>query len=179
MSSRPSYKIVDTQDRDAHINSRNDVLNKSFVTDLWMKVITRAIDDLALYEIMRRKGKELREEDLENEESALGFLFDDNYYIPMDDYLVDVKCSKCEGVWTELLSTVVGQNSKCQLCHTIISKKYIEYEITGQQRIKEISLRELISLWGIEDINGFREGTKRRVLEIVEKKCNKKQKKKK
>lgn len=173
MSTRPSYKTVDSQDRDAHINSRNNVLSKSFVTDLWMKVITRAIDDLALYETMKRKGKELKEEDLENKESAIGFLFDDDYHIPMGDYLVDVTCPKCSGVWTDLLSSVVGQDSLCQLCSVVINRKYIEYEITKEQRIKDISLKELISLWGVEDINGFRIGVKKRIQEIADKKCNK------
>jgi len=167
---RPSYKTVDTQDRDAQIGSRNNVLSKSFVTDLWMKVITRAIDDLALYEIMRSKGKTLKEEDVENEQSALGFLFDDDYKVPLDDYKVDVKCPKCNGISTGLLSSIVGQDSFCQQCNSIINRKYIEYTITEEQMIKDISLEELISLWGVEDIIGFRSGVKRRIKEIVKNK---------
>jgi len=175
MTPRPSYTDVDYKDKEAYISSRNDVLNKSFVTDLWMKVILRAIDDVALYTIMRVTNKKLREEDLENESSALGFLFDEDYRIPMDDYLVDVICPECKNVSTEVISDVAGQRFFCS-CGTIT--RNIEYTLTGQQRIKDISLRELISLWGIDNIEEFRTGLRRRIDEIIAKKLEKQRKSK-
>lgn len=170
MNNRPSYRIMDNEEREAQIGSRNNIISKSFVTELWMKVITRAIDDIALYHVMKKKGKTLTEEDLANEESAFGFLFDDDYFIPMDDYLVDLICPKCKTLWTDYLSTIIGQNYKCDSCQTIINKKYIQYTITDKQKIKDITLTELISIWGVEDIKGFRLGVKRRIDEIVKNK---------
>jgi predicted RNA-binding Zn-ribbon protein involved in translation (DUF1610 family) len=170
MPPRPSYDTVDEADREAQLSSRTNVLSKSFVTDLWMKVITRAIDDIALYTVMRIRDKPLKEEDLENEESARGFLFDDGYRIPMGDYLVDILCPKCEEIWTKSMSTVVSQHSVCPHCGHKTNKKYIDYSITENQVLKDISLKDLIELWGVEDIEQFRQGVRRRVKEIVEKK---------
>jgi len=173
MTTRPSYRNADREEREAQLSSRTDVLTKSFATELWMRVIQRAIDDVALFRIMRVKGKELKEEELEDERSAKSFLFDEDYAIVMDDYLVDVDCPKCKGKWTERLSSVVGQNSKCPLCENVINKKYISYTITPLQTIKEITMRDLISIWGVEDLTGFRIGLNNRINEIVKKKLEK------
>lgn len=173
---RPSYTAVDNADREAHIESRTNVLSKSFVTDLWMKVITRAIDDAALYKVMRIKGKVLKEEDLENEASAIGFLFDDDYKIPMGDYLVDIFCPGCNLTWTEEMSVIVGQNSICPYCNHKTNRKYVDYVITEDQVIKDISLQELIAIWGVDDIDNFREGVRERIKEIIEKKLRPKTK---
>jgi len=173
---RPSYTAVDNADREAHIESRTDVLNKSFVTDLWMKVITRAIDDVALYQIMRHKGKILKEEDLENEASAKGFLFDDSHKIPMGDYLIDIHCPKCNKEWVQAMSIVVGQDSICPHCNHRTNRKYVDYTITEDQVIKDISLQDLIAIWGVNNIDSFREGVKDRVEEIIEKKLKAKTK---
>lgn len=170
MNPRPSYEIEDQADREAQLGSRTDILSKSFVTDLWMKVITRAIDDIALYTVMRVRNRPLNDEDLENEASAKGFLFDDDYKIPMDDYLVDVSCLKCKGVSSDSMSTVISQDSICPHCSHKTNRKYVDYSITEDQIIKDISLKDLIEIWGVEDIRRFREGVKRRVREIVKKK---------
>lgn len=173
MTTRPSYRKVDRDDREAQLASRSDVLTKSFATDLWMRVIQRAIDDLALFRFMRAKGKTLKEDELKDEASAKGFLFDDDYTIPMDDYLVDVDCPKCNRSWTDKLSSVIGQNSTCPNCEYVVNKKYISYRITELQTIKEISLEDLISLWGVEDVDVFRTGINRRINEIVKSKLEK------
>jgi ribosomal protein S27E len=165
---RPQYTQVDNDDREAQIGSRDNIFNKSFVTDLWMKVITKAIEDVALYTVMRKKGKVLREEDLDNEHSAISFLFDKNHKVPLDDYLVNVSCPKCKKQQTAFISTVAGQDFYCSECDTLTNKKYIEYSITKSQKIKEISLKELIALWGVEDMDGFRAGLRRRIDEIIE-----------
>jgi hypothetical protein len=170
MSPRPSYHVEDQADREAQLGSRTDILSKSFVTDLWMKVITRAIDDIALYTVMKVRGRTLSDEDLENKASAEGFLFDDDYKIPMDDYLVDVSCLRCKETWHDSMSTVVSQDSVCPHCSHKTNRKYVDYSITKDQIIKDISLKDLIEIWGVEDIRQFREGVKRRVREIVKKK---------
>jgi hypothetical protein len=162
---RPSYTSVDARDREAHLDSRNNILSKSFVTDLWMKVITRAIDDVALYKVMRHKGRKLKEEELLNEESAWEFLFNDDYRIPMGDYLVDVVCPVCNTISKEYISDIVGQYFGCPKCKEVT--KNPEFTITEEQKMKEISLRELISLWGIENIEQFRVGVSKRINEIV------------
>ena len=130
---RPIYDKVDQRDRDAQIGSRTNVLSKSFVTDLWMKVINRAIDDIALYIVMRKNNKTLSDEDELNDVSAKGFLFNDDHAIAMDDYLVDVECPRCEQTWKKHISTVVGQDSICPHCDHNISKKYIKFTLTEDQ----------------------------------------------
>jgi len=167
---RPSYEQVDAEDRYAQLSSRTDILSKSFTTDLWMKVITRAIDDVALYQFMREEGKQLKEEEIEFEESAKAFLFDENHHIPIDDYQVNINCPKCESSWKSSMSEVAGTDSICPTCKYKTSWKYTIYDITDNQIIKEISLKELISLWGVENIIGFRSGCKRRIQQIVDKK---------
>ncbi len=167
---RPSYEIVDADDREAQLSSMTDTLSKSFATDLWVRVITRAIDDVAQFEFMRRSGAELREEDIENEESALGFLFDPDYSVPMDDYLVDVVCPKCQFVWSAAMSIVASIDSVCPQCNCKTSWKYITYTITANQIFREISLEDLVALWGVEDIEAFRIGCRKNIERIVLKK---------
>jgi Zn finger protein HypA/HybF involved in hydrogenase expression len=167
---RPSYDKVDKEDRHAQLSSRTDILSKSFTTDLWMKVITRAIDDVALYRFMRIEGKELKEEELEFEHSASSFLFDKDYLIPIDDYEVDVECQKCDDIWISTMSDIAGTDVICPLCGHKTGWKFTQYTVTENQQVKEISLKELIALWGVEDIDGFRNGCRRRIKEIVKKK---------
>jgi len=169
-TSRPSYHQVDEADREAQLSSRNDVLKKSFAADLWTKVIIRAIDDIALYQWMREMGRTLKEEELAYEESAKSFLFDDEYSIPMDDYLVNITCVKCNTGWPESMSKAAGNDSVCPSCGKKTSWKYTNYEMIDGQVLKNISLKELISLWGVDDIVGFRAGCHRRIQEIVDKK---------
>lgn len=167
---RPSYNKVDAADREAQLTSRTDILSKSFATDLWMRVISRAIDDVALFMFMRASGTELKEEDIEYEESANGFLFDDTHRIPMDDYLVDIDCQKCQQTWSEPMSQAAGSDSICPHCGNKTSWKYTTYRMTEQQVIRDMSLEELVSLWGVEDVKVFRSGCKRRIDELVKKK---------
>jgi hypothetical protein len=132
-----------------------------------MKVITRAIDDVALYEVMRAQDKELTEEEKEFESSANAFLFNEEHRIPLDDYKVDVICPKCENIWESIMSLAAGADSICPACNYKTSWKFTTYTVTNDQIIKDISLKELISLWGVDDIKGFRAGCKRRIGEIV------------
>lgn len=173
---RPSYDIVDEKDRIAHIASYGDVLNKSFVTDLWMQVINRAINDIAQSRIMRALGIPLKEEDIDNEESAVSFLFNDNHRIPLDDYIVDVICQKCDHIWQNMMSVVSSTDMECPKCRSRSSWKYTIYRITEEQTIREISLKELVSIWGIEDIDLFRKGCERYIELTINKKLVRKQK---
>ena len=170
--SRPKYDDVDNDDRFAQLSSRTKTINKSFVTDLWMKVLHRAIDDLVLCRFIRESGKTIKPEDLELEESAYKFLFDDEYRIPFDDYNVFVTCSVCEdNVYEDRMSIVAAGESKCDICHVKQSEKILDYDCEiADTQIKDISLRELLSLWNINDINGFRIGTRKRIEELVMKK---------
>ena len=167
---RPSYNEVDIADREAQLGSRTNVLGKSFATDLWIKVIIRAIDDAALYKFMKLVNKTLNEEEQEDEKLAWSFLFNDDHRVPMGDYLVDVICPKCNGTWSSYMSHAAGSDSICIHCGHKTSWKYTTYQITNDQGIVDISLQELISLWSIEDLDGFRKGCRRRINEIVAKK---------
>lgn len=168
--SRQRYDEVDKEDRLAQLVSRTDTISKSFVTDLWMKVLHRAIDDVVLYTVMRENGVELKEEDLEFEASAHGFLFDDEYRIPMDDYEVLINCHQCNNYsYTDKMSILAANDSVCPECQCRQDEKAANYTIVNQF-IKDISLQELLEMWNINDIDGFRKGTRARIEELVKKK---------
>jgi hypothetical protein len=152
---RPQYDQVDEEDRQAHIGSRSDILSKSFVTDLWMKVISRAVDDLVSIELLKKQNVVLKEEDKE---------------IALDDYLVDVVCVSCQWHSTSSMSEFSGHESICPNCNDLIDPRVCDYEITEQQVYRDISLRELLSVWEIEDIVGFRSGVRERIKVLTEKK---------
>lgn len=135
-----------------------------------MKVINRAIEDLSLYKLMRAQGKELKEEEVELEQTAESFLFNENHRVAMDDYQVDIICPKCQHRWESMMSSAAGLESVCPRCSYKTNWKFTEYELTENQVIKDISLEELISLWGVEDIDGFRKGCRRRIQEKVDNK---------
>ena len=49
-------------------------------------------------------------------------------------------------------------------------EKETDYRILEGQKIKEISLSELLGTWNIDDIKGFRVGVRKRVLELIKSK---------
>ena len=168
--SRPKYDQVDNEDRLAQLSSRTATINKSFVTDLWMKVLHRAINDIVLYTIMKDNNIQLKEEDLEFEQSAYNFLFNDDYRIPIDDYNIVIMCSGCTRNYNDKMSILSAGDSRCPNCYTPQDEKTTEYTISTTSNVKDISLEELLTLWNIDDINGFRKGTKARIQELVTKK---------
>jgi hypothetical protein len=172
MSLRPSYDESDTIDRNAHLASRSNVSIKTFATNLWMRVISRAIDDIALYEFMREVGRELKDEEQECEASAVGFLFSDEHRVPIDDYLIDILCQKCGMEWESLISKVAGTSCTCPLCGNKTTWQYTTYEIVEDQEIKDISLQDLISLLGVEDIEAFRDGCNKKIDSLVNKRLS-------
>lgn len=164
---RPSYKTVDRFEKEAYIASRNDVLVKSFVTDLWLKVISRAIDDLVIYQLYRAEGKELKEEEKEYESSAYNFLFNDEYTIPLDDYNVLVSCCRCEHQTLKLISLVVSEDFVCPECKAKVSSKTALMNVLEKQCRVEITLKELLSYLNLNDIDSFRDGCKKRIKDLV------------
>jgi len=167
---RPKYDQVDEEDRMAQLGSRTNVLGKSFVTDLWTKVLHRAIDDIVLYRVMRENDVPLKEEDIELEMSAQEFLFDDEYRVPMDDYQIRTECHKCKKDYLDWMSCLSCASSYCPVCNNKQDIKFSSYTILEEQQLKDISLRELLSIWDIEDVDGFRKGVKVRIESLVEKK---------
>jgi hypothetical protein len=164
---RPEYDDVDHDDRLAQLSSRSGIIRKSFVTDLWMKVLNRAIDDLVMYKVMRDNGVILKEEDLELENSAHSFLFNDKHRIPIDNYKVVVTCGYCKNFkYIDDMSTLAANDSVCPKCKL---KKFIEYSVIGKS-IKDLSLAELLAIWDINDIDGFRRGARARIDELVARK---------
>jgi predicted RNA-binding Zn-ribbon protein involved in translation (DUF1610 family) len=168
---REDYSLEELEERYKIISAQQDITKeyKKWATDLWMKVIQRAIDDILLIRIMESNGEEITEEMKEWKESAESFLFDEDYYIPFDDYEVTIECPKCGSQWKKQMSTVVAEKSRCSKCKYKISTKYIDYRIISKDIKTEISLEELISLWGIENITLFREGCKKRIDDLFNK----------
>ena len=72
------------EDRDAYIGSRDYILDRSWVTEFWMKVILKAIDDLASISRMEEDEEKISEEEWLYAETAHGFLFDPEYVIDLD-----------------------------------------------------------------------------------------------
>lgn len=167
---RPQYDAVDLEDREAHLGSRSDILSKSFVTDLWMKVIARAIDDIVTISLIKQQNITLKEEDLEIEETALGFLFDDDYRISLDDYIVSIICPMCENIFNVNMSIFSCDEAICTKCNKQIDPNISDYRIFEHQSFKDISLKELLATWNIENIDEFREGVRERIRTLVEKK---------
>jgi hypothetical protein len=164
-NSRSLYTESNCADREAQIGSRDDAISKNFVTDLWTRVITKAIEDIVTVEVSRKLNRQIKEEELEYEESAKGFLFCDDYRFPIDDYLIDIPCPKCKIVHMLKISSAIGQHFECINCHHKVNKKYIGFKINDKQKIRDISLKDLLSIWGIENIDNFREN----VLDKIEK----------
>lgn len=70
-------------DRTLYVGSRDFILYRSWVTELWMRVIQKAIDDLALFTRMREDGEKLSEEEEILASTAEGFLFNPEYTIDL------------------------------------------------------------------------------------------------
>jgi hypothetical protein len=169
---RETYDEEIREEREAVFSARQSISNdfKKWPTDLWMKVIQRAIEDAAFAKSLRDSGEELTDEVLDWEDSAIEFLFNDNHKIPFDDYVVEISCPRCGFEWSNQMSVVAAETSICSKCKYKINTKYIEYRIKKEQILKEISLEELVSLWGVNDIDRFREGCRKRIDELSKKK---------
>lgn len=171
MSEEDYYSKADKAEQEAQLASRNNVIKKSFVTDLWIKVLHRAIDDIVMYFIEREKGTKLKQEDLEIEQSAYDLLFDDDYRIIIDDYQIVITCNGCKDTHIRHMSEATNTLKLiCPLCNHHIIKKETEYYILEHQQIKEISLVELLSMWDIHDIKQFRVGARKRIALLIKNK---------
>lgn len=178
---RESYLKEEIEERNSTISSRQSLSKeyKKWPTELWMKVIQRAIEDAALAKENRDKDKKISEEMKENEDSALSFLFNDDHRIPFDDFVIEIKCPRCNQKWKDTISKASEKNSVCSNCKYVINIKYIEYRITNEYITKSISLAELIEFWGVHDIEGFRDGCWNRIEELSRQKTKSKSKSKK
>jgi hypothetical protein len=172
MEERTDYTELDKQEREDQLGSRNSVVGKTWATDLWVRVVQRAVEDLITFKKMRAAGKIPDADDLLDEESAIGFLFDDDYTIPMDDYQVKTSCPKCGWSKTGMMSDLVGHQLNCEGCKAVSKWKTVVCEIVEGQNIPVMSLAELLSIWDVDDIDGFRQGVlercEREMGELVE-----------
>ena len=158
-----------------------DIINN--YKNLWIKVIRRAINDVALMTINIPKW-ELKLPNIKNEKkykkieleiekmyeiknSALEFLFNPNYLIPWSDFEITVKCPRCLTRWKDLMSNATEFESKCSRCNYKISSKYIQYRIEKENKQKEITLEGLLDILEIFNVENFREKAK---LEIEQQK---------
>lgn len=106
-------RLLAVDDRDRYLSSRDNILERSWETELWMRVILKAIDDLALYRRMHADGENLSEEDIFHADTAYNFLFNPEYTITIGNM--------------------------------------------------ELTLEELLAIWGCEDVDGWRKKTRERV----------------
>jgi len=161
-------KEEDFEEHEAIITSRTDVINKQNATDIWSRVVQKAIDDLALFLRMKQDNEKMSEEDISNATSAYGFLFSDDYTIPFDDYYIDIYCPGCDDIWMDKMSdAATTANITCPLCGYKTSWSSLEYQISKEQNLCEISLPELLTYWGQNDIEGFRRGARERICQLA------------
>jgi hypothetical protein len=113
-------KLLVVDDRDRYLSSRDNILERSWETELWMRVIQKAIDDLALYRRMHADGEELSEEDVLYADTAYSFLFNPEYTI--------------------MIGTM------------------------------ELTLEELLAMWGCENITTWRERVRKKVQVLEQEK---------
>lgn len=92
--------ITDADDREAYIGSRDQILDRSWVTLLWMQVIAKAKEDLALFIRMREDGEKLSDEDKFHADTAYNFLFAEDYLIPLGD--IEITLEELLGNWREI-----------------------------------------------------------------------------
>jgi hypothetical protein len=89
-------------DRDAFFGSKDPVLERSWPTELWMRVIQKAIDDLALFTRMHEDGEVLTEEDIFHANTAYSFLFSEGYTFDLGGFDITLdellEFWKCENV---------------------------------------------------------------------------------
>lgn len=83
--------ITNADERQAYIGSRHQVLDRSWVTSLWMQVITKAKEDLALFIRMYEDGEDLSDEDKFYADTAYNFLFVEEYTISLGDIEVTLE----------------------------------------------------------------------------------------
>jgi len=165
---KPDELLEILEDREAYLTSTNSILEKTWLTDLWMRVIQKAIDDLALFRRTLESDVRLTIDDWDMGTSAYCFLFDDSYRVPIDDYYIDIMCPGCDDAWVDKISEVAGKDLICPLCGCEVPWATIRYTISSDHEVRDISLGELLSIWGCEDVSGFRRGARKRVAELVE-----------
>jgi hypothetical protein len=172
---RPNYSQTDKLEREAQIGDRNNTADKLNVTELWMKVLHKAVDDIATYSLKQEREELTKEEefDLAN---AYGILFDPDWRIHIDDYFVNVHCPKCETLWPMKMSIVASEDVTCPKCKRKTKPKTTLFTKADQYVTREISLEDLLAIWGLEDVIGFRDGIKNqiRVLKMKKREIRKK-----
>lgn len=167
------YIAEDAKARQDYLNSRTDVVKKCYATDLWIKVISKAIDDIIYYRVIKEKENKrpLKEEEQIDFDNAIAFLFDDDYKIPFDDYFVAAQCSICDEKTEVYMSYLASGIEMCRNCSARYSVDDTKYTI--EKIHKEVNLKELLSIiWGSEDIKMFRKGVKDKIENTIRKKLN-------
>lgn len=138
-------------------------------TDLWAKVISKAIDDIIAFELAKERKSVNIHKDIEPLAiEASHFLFSDDYFFPFDNYVICISCPTCTARHYIYMTEFSSSKFSCLCGYLFAEPNNINYDIHEQE--KEINLKELISLWGLNNIKKFRE------LLIKEIKTRKKQK---
>jgi len=167
---RPNYDEVDGRDKSVQIGDRNNTPEQLDVTELWMKVLHKAVDDIVTFTIKIEDGEELTKEEEYEIETANGILFDPDWRVPIDDYYVEVICSRCGHAWAMKMSVVASEEAICAKCKRKTKPKTTSYIVSDKHVVREISLEELLSIWGLENVEAFREGTRRQIEDLKIKK---------
>ncbi|MCK4260340.1 MAG: hypothetical protein KAX49_15290 [Halanaerobiales bacterium] len=155
--------------------SYDDILSNDQITDLWGNVIKKAIDDLGLFWKNLEDGKVLTLNDWDSATSAYCFLFNDNYTVFIDDYHINVYCPKCMKIWSTRMSDytkLLGKNDKqvdisCPLCKETTPWSLLTYKIDKNKKVKETTLKSLVSTLGYNNIETLREKAMKIIRQIV------------
>jgi hypothetical protein len=168
---RENYEHEIIEEKDIYFGSRNAEQNtyNKWPTDLWMKVIQRAVDDLVFASVLRKLNITPWQEVIEMESSAMGFLFDEEYMIAFDDYQIKIKCPKCQNLYIKEMSEATSEFVVCECCNLKMNPKNISNHIIAKNMRKEISLEDLLGMIGIDNVDNFRTQTKKLIKKLTEK----------
>jgi hypothetical protein len=170
MKSQPE-RWKNITERELYLNTRTDIRSTFSETDLWAKVITKAIDDIVTYLVFRNNTientKEYTEQQVKTNQEieflaieASHFLFSDDYCFPFEDYTVEIECLSCENKIQLDMSSLAKNKIFCS-CGLQFNPDNISYTIISTN--KTICLQELISLWDIDNITQFRNKLKKEI----------------
>lgn len=139
-----------------------------FEYDLWIRIILHAVEDIVLIDVLEEESKngisdKYTDELKYHQQTAYSFLFDDNYYIPFDDYYIKYLCPDCD-LYNTVKMSVFSNGYICSCGKKIIEPEEVDYEL--KEIKKEICFREILNLFNIETVDKFRELLKKRIVKL-------------
>lgn len=134
--------------------------------NLWGKVIKSAITDIVYYDTTKiLKNRKLKRKHKEWKISALNFLFNDDFFFPFDTYSIQFNCEFCHTSNSCKITEYVNSLHVCSSCSKLLNNEETSFQIIEVK--KEINLRELLSVMGLENIEYLRKSFKKEIRDRI------------